>query len=375
MHGEHPSDVSLSISFGGTNIAVGLADKGAKRLLAKSGPLVWRGDPRWDTERALDSLIRLVVDECAGLLSQEMARPETVGVAWPGPGRYAEGMLAATFIPGCLNMTDLRSPLSDALTSAGWAAPRIAFGLGVSARAYGELYLPKGHFFAGNPSRSGIVLNMATGIAGAIVRNGEVVREHDAGGENYGQWGRFLFKDSQTRNWSWRPSADGRIGDHDPDREVRFTELCGGPAIFRRFVARMKEDASLQANFASALGTSLFKDVSALSVSRDTRLEKQVLAYVNQPAARGHRAVRDFVVEIAHDTAGALLCLRETFDRDFGDQVVLTGGVGSRFGDGTPDDLFLNELRSAFLKAGFDTAIVRTLVGLDAELLGCAFLL
>jgi predicted NBD/HSP70 family sugar kinase len=68
MHAEHPSDVSLSISFGGTNIAVGLADRGAKRLLAKSGPLVWRSDPRWDTERALDSLIRLVVDECAGLL-------------------------------------------------------------------------------------------------------------------------------------------------------------------------------------------------------------------------------------------------------------------------------------------------------------------
>src|SRR5206468_28202 len=81
--------------------------------------------------------------------------------------------------------------------------------------------------------RSGILINLATGIAGAVIFRGRVLLSHPSLGAAYGQFGRFLIFDLQTRKWDWRPTTDGSVPVHS-SREVRWTRYSAGPALARR---------------------------------------------------------------------------------------------------------------------------------------------
>src|SRR5581483_6336042 len=108
----------LAISFGGTKVALGLVPAGGAALLAQSGRVEWRNHADWVATKPVDSLFRLIAAQAEDLLrsaSISIQQVRLVGIAWPGPGSYSEGRLAATFIPGFDSPRDVHELLRQAL--------------------------------------------------------------------------------------------------------------------------------------------------------------------------------------------------------------------------------------------------------------------
>jgi hypothetical protein len=219
---------------------------------------------------------------------------------------------------------------------------------------------------------SGIVLNIATGIAGAIVSEGNVLSTFGPLGETYGQWGRYLFKNRNTGRWVWKPTEDGSIAEHDAN-DIRFTELCGGPALARRFAdqccALVRAGQQLPPDFASTPN-----EFPTNRVQRDLQAEKALLIRMTQAAYDNDDVARSFVEEVGMEIGDALRCLHDAIgEATFGSKLVLTGGIGEFFGTppqaGQPD-ILLTAIQSVLQEP--DVRIVRSALGLDAEFIGFA---
>ncbi len=371
-------EVNIAISFGGTKIAIAIVGEGP-RIINQTDRIEWRNEPVWKPEAPLESLLALVTSHAKQLLQEADLTIENVnliGIAWPGPGRYSEGILSATFIPDCIDQPIHQLLLNEFRVQFGspLAHLKIVSCLDVNARAQGEVRVPRGAFYVaeGSPKLSGLALNIATGIAGAIVREGNVLSTFGALGETYGQWGRYLFKNRNTGAWVWKPTQDGSIPEHDVN-EIRFTELCGGPALARRFTDRCRASVragqQLPPDFASILN-----DFPIDSAQRDLQAEKALLIRVTQAAYDNDGVARSFVEEVGTEIAGALRCLLNALgEATFGKKLVLTGGIGEFLGTppqaGQPD-ILLTAIQSVFQKP--DVRIVRSALGLDAEFIGFA---
>ena len=368
----------LAISFGGSKIALGLVASRTPDLIAQSGRVEWRPRLKSLGEFSAGSLLNLVVLEAAGLLNAAGAtfeEIELVGCAWPGPGRYSQGLVSATFLPGFEEPQDLHSMLRSRFATrfgpAAGTVPMLTL-LDASARARGELLVSGGAFGPRSPGKpNGLLVNIATGIAGAIVRRGEVLTELDGYGETYGLWGRYLFRDLAWSIWTWRGTEDGSVPQYEPGEEVRFTEFCGGPALARAYARIWVHHA----------GSADLRDPGrkpiltlARSPERDPQAEKQVLEEVTLLASRGVPLAKDFVDRAGTEIGLALRALRAKVSAEVVDEtIVLGGGIGEFFGkaprgEAAPDP-FLAAAQSAL---GVGTpCIVRSTAGIRAELIGC----
>jgi hypothetical protein len=213
------------------------------------------------------------------------------------------------------------------------------------------------------------MLNIATGIAGAIVKEGDVLSTFCTLGETYGQWGRYLFKNKNTGKWVWKPTEDGSIPEYEDENEVRFTDLCGGPAITRRFATLARSGHQLPPDLASIL--------MALpnAEQRDVKVEKELLQKITQNAYHGPGVVRGFVQEVGVDIGGALRCLLNALGEEIlGQKLVLAGGIGEFWGappqESDRTDILLAAIQPVLKRP--NVSIVRSTVGLDAELVGFA---
>jgi predicted NBD/HSP70 family sugar kinase len=368
--------VNIAISFGGTKIALAIVGSGENPIICQTDRIEWCDDPMWRPEDPLESLLDLVVNHADKLLQKaniEIENVALVGIAWPGPGHYSEGMLEATFIPGCTTLQPVHQLLLKQFCARfGPSAERLQIisCLDVNARARGETRMPSGAFYAaeGRLKVSGIMLNIATGIAGAIVKEGNVLSTFCTLGETYGQWGRYLFKNKNTGKWVWKPTEDGSIPEYEDENEVRFTDLCGGPALTRRFATLAPSAQQLPPDLASILNT-------LKPPQRDLKVEKALLKQITQNAYRENGMVRTFVQEVGVDIGSALRCLLNALGEEIiGQKLVLAGGIGEFFGappqESDRTDILLAAIQSVLKKT--NVSIVRTTVGLDAELVGFA---
>jgi hypothetical protein len=374
------SPVRIGISFGGTKIMVGLFDPEHAEIIARSDRIEWRLSPLWQEATPLQSLMLLVADQIDQLLMKSgctLLEVDRVGIAWPGPGKYSQGELEATFIPGCNTPQYIYPLLREALQQrCRTKADHLKFqsGLDVSVRASGEIYLPEGafHVSAQSSQPGGIALNLATGIAGAVVQQGRVKTRWGHLGETYGQWGRYLFMNRSTLQWHWTPTQDGSIPPYDSLAEVRFTDWCGGPALTRRFRSRYYPPQ------APAI-YSTFLDVQYGRT--DPIAEKTLLIRITQSAYfkdhpdydKERSIAREFIRTVGNDVGRALNCICNALGRDqLGDYIVLTGSIGERFGlppeDVKEEDLYLSAIKATFSSAAI--SIQRSSVGIDAELVG-----
>ena len=374
--------VTLAVSFGGTKIAAALVGlcTGAPAVICQTGRIEWREDPRWRPENPLESLLDLVATHVGSLLGEaelQMKDVSRIGLAWPGPGRYSEGVLSATFIP-CdsqpvhqLLLGALRKQLRCSVDHL-----EVLSCLDVNARAQGEVRSPLGAFHPsrGDPQPSGVVLNIATGIAGAIVRNGSVFPELGPWGETYGQWGRYLLLKRTVGHWFWRPTNDGSVPEHGPD-EVRFTQRCGGPALARRFSDRTSD--MMRAGW--KLSTRLARTPNMLPgehTQRDLMAERALLVQITDSAYHDRDEIaQGFLEEVGADIGGAVRCLAEALGEGvLGTKLLLTGGIGEFFGalprSSDHRDILIDAVRRTLRIRGME--IARSALGLEAEFLGFA---
>jgi len=244
---------------------------------------------------------------------------------------------------------------------------RIRSALDVVVRAFGESVTPAGAF-SGSPCTPGIELNVATGIAAAIVERSGPMMSHPVLGETYGQWGRYLFLDPRHRLWQWIPTENGSIPEHDPSL-VRFTDRCGGPALARRFIAEWRNRFTPGEPTPSVLKEMLERFPKSAE-DRDVELEKRVLSLITQRMHNGDPIATAFGLAAAREIGSALQCAIHALSLDV-KKIVIAGGVGENFAlprHGHPDE-FLRVVRGELAGA---VEVCRSEISLDAEFLGFA---
>lgn len=356
----HP--VVVAISVGGTKLQIAVASALEPVLLADSGRVEWaRGG-----HASLQTLLGFVAREVPGLLSTAGVGAEAVarvGVAWPGP--VIDGRVEATFIGGCEGRPRLADHLRRALFAVLGPAVEhlpVAVELDAYARACGECVAGKAFTSAG----SGLLINQATGIAGALVVGGGPLRSHAVHGPAYGQFGRFLLRDVECSAWHWSPTPDGSIPP-EPAGRVRWTRWGGGPALAARAAAWCRSHGCMPVDPPTRSA------VIACSGGgrRDVAVERAVLGFVSDQwhAVPGGEAAA-FVRLVAGELGTAIDKLAEVLTAQPLDCVVLAGGVGECFAAPPRGqrDTWLDTVRSATTQAHF--RIGRSVLGVQAELLG-----
>jgi hypothetical protein len=370
------SKPNIAISVGGTKFGSAIVHSDPLAICAQTDRIEWRDLSAWKSSPRPETLFRLIAEKTFLLFQDSDFSFEDVcqiGLAWPGPGRYSQGLLTATFIPGCKEPQAIHEMVQAAFSSVfgmNCDSIEIVSALDVNVRSRGEVLHPQGalrHTESGQYP-SGLVINIATGIAGAAVRDGRPLPSAFDLGETYGQWGRFLFYDRQNGEWIWRPTEDGSILPHDGSL-IRFTELCGGPALSRRFAELVRgAPAGLVPSCLRQLATPVLPDPS----QRNITAEKEFLRAITKAAHEGVPLVSDFIVRVGKEIGGALNQLINSIGEGDWDKIVLAGSVGENFGAsqaGSPD-MLIESIASVLPFAGLQ--IVRSQVGLDAEYIGFA---
>ncbi len=357
----------LAISVGGSKCAFGIVGGTPPAVLARSGRIEWTGEGI----KTIESFVGMLARETQKLLKQagiSAADIGRVGVAWPGPG--TDGQFEATFIPSCEEPQPipllLRSTLTIPFGPAFGAIP-IRVMLDAVARAAGEAG-PSG---ALHTTANGLLVNLATGIAGGRVRQGRAWLAYPGIGENYGQFGRFLFFNTVTQEWDWRPTSDGSVPSHSP-REVRWTHLCAGPALARRIVRWCHETGVDARNQTPAVEEAL-RHYESQSAPRDGTHEMTLLRWATAESVQCPQgSMAHFVRQVAREIGAALRVLLRVFASEGIDTIALAGGVGEHFGrsDNPGNDMFLNDVQLTMEQNR--TRVCRARLGVDAEFLGLA---
>lgn len=360
--------VQLVISVGGSKCAFAIVGEPPLAVLARSERVEWTQEGIV----TICSFVRMLVREIQKLLTSSRtaaARIKHIGIAWPGPGKGRE--FSATFIPGC----DQPQPISDLLRAAMIEAFGSAF-KGVPIRvvldAFARLAGESGsHGALAPPNTSGMLVNIATGIAGGLLNEGQVQLTHPLYGENYGQFGRFLFFNRQTKNWRWAPTLDGRVPTHE-ETETRWTDLCAGPAIARR-IAMLFYPLGVDTSGYTGTVAAALRHYENDNAPRNTMHEMVLLRWASAEAKRNPKGLQSTIVEdVAWEIGAALATLRCVFAAQPMTRIVLAGGVGEHLGlsNQACQDEFLRCVQNAF---GFETPIIcRAQLGVDAEFLGLA---
>lgn len=362
-------NVQLPISVGGTKCELAAVGVESGRFLARSGRVEWAGLGISSFEGFVD-MVACQLKRLLHAASIHPARVVHIGVAWPGP--QIGDCCLATFIPGGNTPRPFAALLRAAMArivDERFQTVLVTVRLDAIARAAGES-LPGGSLYrlASGPTRAGILVNLATGIAGAVV-HGSPLLSAPGIGVNYGQFGRFLFFQPRSGTWDWRPSADGAVARHEPD-EIRWTRLSAGPALASRF-GRWAAENGVHAADAAAEVRDALAHFAAPNAPRSAVLEKTLLAWITADAIGVPTGpVADFVRRAGAEIGGALRLLLDVFSAYPIDRVVLAGGVGENFGraNSADDGAFLHAVRDA-LGSG-NCAVTRARLGVDAELLG-----
>ncbi|HEY1254181.1 MAG TPA: hypothetical protein VGF01_05330 [Terracidiphilus sp.] len=364
--------VKLVVSVGGSKCAFAVVGATSRAVLARSGRVEWTGLGI----NTLEGFMAMLAGEFQKLLEGagiDSSRTDAVGVAWPGP--QLGGLFQATFIPGCRTPQPVALLLQRALArtvSPRFESVSVCVMLDAVARAAGET-TPGGalDFSPATGFASGMLVNIATGIAGGIVCQGRPLFSHPEFGKNYGQFGRFLFLETGTGSWVWRPAQDGFVPLH-PAGEIRWTRQSAGPALASR-IARWCFERRIGTQNVDEEVREALRHYRTEPSSRHADYEITLLRWASTEAAQHPTGpMAEFVELVASEIGGALRVLLHVFQSDRIGRIVLAGGVGENFGCvyGRSDDPFLDRVEKDLGQSC--CRVVRARLGVDAEFLGLA---
>jgi hypothetical protein len=236
------------------------------------------------------------------------------------------------------------------------------------ARAAGETQQGGALRYSGETMSTALLVNVATGIAGAMVVNGKVLLSHEQFGDVYGQFGRFLFLNRKTNQWRWRTTPDGSIPGSSAD-ELRWTQHCAGPALARRiaewcFLKRiqMKEDS---------IEVEALRYFASAKLPRIPKYETALLHWTTEEIYQNPKGpMEEIARQFAHELGTALSVLMQIFQPARITKIVLAGGVGENFGrrDAAGRDEMIENIVA---NMNHDAPVIcRANLGVDAELLG-----
>jgi predicted NBD/HSP70 family sugar kinase len=358
----------LAVSVGGSKCEYALVDAATSAIRAHSRRIEWTSE-RVDTVEAFVGMLAAHAQRLVRDADVPADTIERVGVAWPGP--ETDRGFQATFIPGCKTPQPIGALLAAALAAR--LGPRfhdvpVHVRLDAVGRAAGEArpggalsgpLLPRGE--------GGLLVNIATGIAGAVVSDGQALLAFPGIGRNYGQFGRFLFWNVTTRTWAWRPTADGSIRSEASD-EVRWTRHGAGPALARRLAAWSRQaGVAVPADQGVAAALRHYEFESA---PRDATHEIALLRWATANAYdQPDGALARFVDAVAFEIGTALNTLCGVFAAASITRVVLAGGIGENFG-AHRDEMEDRLLAGVHRTLERHVVVERSRMGVDAELVG-----
>lgn len=370
---------NVGISMGGTKMAVGAVSP--EGLIGQRPRFHWSEElQRLGEIPSPETLVDLFLHEIERLLAEfnlEPAALKEVGVAWPGPGDYEKGIVSATFVPGFTNYP-LKETLEIRLKERFHREIPVQIRLDVMAGLRGEQIDEKGNM---RNEENGMVLNLATGIAAALVKNGKLIDEMEyqplqEGGtavsikNGFGQLGRHLIRlDNGT--WDYRPTPHGEVAKHNTQNgETRMTDWLGGPALARRFMLQV----SLHPQYfgPKAFNKSIAEIEARLNAGRDADLERHVLEQITILAKQQNPIAINFIRNAGQDAGEAIRTFLEAYPNEaFHKKIVVIGGIGENLGlnvlpNEKGEDIFVHALR----KFSKQDNLIRSPLGFQAEILG-----
>ncbi len=327
-------------SFGGTKFQIGALLK--DRPYINEPEVHWRTDPvfRNAAKAGASDLVAAVTCYIVRFVEARKIDPthiDLVGFAFPGPscrGRWYSNNLGPHFEQG----VPLCSLLSQALDASDIGPVPAVVVFDAQADAGGELYHPQGRLVGFD--RNAVVINLATGVAGGLIRDGRVlvgdelasIDGFDAGA---GQLGRHLWFHESSAGWSYHYRPCGATPNDVPGQ--RMTDRLSGPALAARLLKRIVAYGGEEA-LAPILDRygRLDPDAALASMRSDPETTRTLLSWadivVGDAQHPATKLVDDYSAEIAEDLAGALNAwMQEPAWRPFSERIVLTGGVGIRF--------------------------------------------
>ena len=369
------------ISLGGTKIQMGAITEQSE--YTSDDEIYWRGEADFagsvdDEEPA--SFCDALGQRAEDFLTKrgyEWADVGRVGIGFPGPhsgGLWYSNNLPAAFRAG-VNLEDaFRETITRRTNAQPPAVVRVVFD--AQCDAGGELFHARGRFFqAGGRVGRAVVLNVATGIAAGLIRDGRVLvgdtdfethlgSTYDGGA---GQIGRHLWYDLHKKTWAYHYCAGGATP--TVHGAVRMTEYLSGPALAGRLLVMLGRAETLPATGwkEGPVSLEVLHDVYTMLAA-----EPDITKRTQQVRRSGHR-LSSALLTWADDVyrrespASAASCigrLAQTVAEEWGAafrvwadapgwspylrRIVLTGGVGIRFlvkSDSVPEKSYLDMLR------------------------------
>ena len=340
--------VYVAISVGGTKLAWGFL--AGDRLVYESGKIAWQDLMADAAGGPPERILEMIAGKTEELLARQGLQPSGVGLAWPGPGDYDQGIVSATFLPG-FEAFPLKTSLGQVLHRVFGKPVPVTLMLDAVADLLGEVRSPEGGLHGRG---DGMVLNLATGVAAGLLADGHIVTSDGDRGiaAGLGQLGRHLIR-RPDGSWEHRPTRDGSVAPHDrAGGELRMTDFLGGPALARRARRELDQPGAGEA-----------------AAPRNILEERRLLQSLSDRARDGDAPAVRFVQQTAREIGAALRVFLSAYPR-FGDRIVLVGGVGENLGlgsDGQPD-LFVRQIDES-RGAGPQQETVRSRLGVTREFL------
>ncbi|MBU0503939.1 MAG: ROK family protein, partial [Candidatus Omnitrophica bacterium] len=323
--------LSLGIRASNTKFELGLVNDNGK-VVTNTPAEYWMdyiGKAYPETNRGVIDTLKVKISEFLESSGLSIADVRRIYVAWGGPVDYAEGLVTSTFLPG-FNRYPLRKELREA-----FGKDNVIFvDHDVVSHLIGEMYSKKGVLY---DRSDGMLINIGTGIGGAVLRGGRVLRilPYNYKGKQGEiicglQLGRFMIFNAEGKV-DFRPTKDGdfalvRKG------ETRATDILGGPASARRAVEKqvltLSDDAKL--------------DILGKRDNIIVRQEEYILDRINRLSSMGDAKAVHFIRENGLYIGELLNVSVEALGRP--EIVVLGGWIGEHFGKGEIDDPLISSI-------------------------------
>lgn len=332
-----PGPVNLAVSIGGTKLAFGAVT--TEGLLEMSPRIEWKKILETQNQYNAEGFIDLILDELEKIVAtlEKKGIPKDklneIGIAWPGPGDYQSGIVSATFIPG-FNKYPLKTYLQKKLKERLDITPQVKILFDAWADVFGEMAQDK-------TLKNWMYLNIATGIAVGIVKDGKIIDSYEWPGKvkvesGLGSIGRHMIR-LENGSWEYRPTPNGEIASMAKG-EVRMTEWLGGPALAKRLIDVVISKWETSKNvvpddFFETSAKKLKEEVKA----KDSAAIRKVLSMICKRAQEKNELALEMIADVGKEIGLALRTFAENFPQEsFHNRIILGGGIGENFGKDIP---------------------------------------
>lgn len=345
----------VCISLGGTKIEIGALTHHGVYL--SSPEIKWRDSPEFagDEIQHFCSVLIESVNKFLKRRGYKLSDAETLGVAFPGPQRG--GRWFSTNLPKFFHDENGGANLEEELSKIikNGPKPEVKVIFDAQCDAGGEVYHAQGRL---RFDSTAVVVNLATGIAAGLVKNGRVLIDNNDFrnnlGQDYdngaGQIGRHLWYSEEKKQWNYHYRSGGRIPNRSTagNSSIRMTNRLSGPALAARILREFNKHGlplevikfcdHVELQFCENVAQQEDLEDSVIMMRRaEGALSGRILSWAdgaygkNEPKEYS-QIIQMFAHEIAKELAEALnLWLSQPKWQDFKNHIILTGKAGSHF--------------------------------------------